>query len=91
MILKIYSIHFINNDTGWAGGVVIISQYPNDVRNDIIFRTTDGGTSWLNVFQIQAVMGIRKIFFAPGNRGYATNSEFFYRTYNGINLSLIHI
>ncbi|MBK7228417.1 MAG: T9SS type A sorting domain-containing protein [Ignavibacteriales bacterium] len=90
MILKIYSIHFINNDTGWAGGVVIISQYPNDVRNDIIFRTTDGGTSWLNVFQIQAVMGIRKIFFAPGNRGYATNSEFFYRTYNGINWAKIN-
>jgi len=88
--LTILSAHFINDSVGWVGGRLIWNNYPYLTYNDVIYKTSDSGTNWSRVLTYQAVTGISKIFFTPGNRGYATNSTFFYRTSNGIDWAKIN-
>jgi len=80
--LTIHSTHFIDNNVGWAGGVLIFNDYPYLYQDDVIYKTTDGGANWINQLQSQAVMGVHKISFTNGNIGWATNSENFYKTTN---------
>ncbi len=65
-----HTIHFINKDTGWAGGYgydATNGQYPT-----VIYKTTDGAKTWKK--QLSATHkhnGIMKILFGSEKDGFA--------------------
>jgi photosystem II stability/assembly factor-like uncharacterized protein len=67
-ILKtILTIKFINRDTGWAGGGVIM-------------KTTDGGESWVR--QVDDAV-VREFFFLDVQYGFAVGGQKILRTFDG--------
>lgn len=67
---RFYSMHFVNRDTGWAGG------YGYDALSDpkftVICKTTDGGKTWVRQMTDQLkTNGIQKIQFCNAQEGFA--------------------
>ncbi len=67
-----YTIHFLNDTLGYAGGF-----------NNRIYKTTDGGNLWLMQQNPGLSENIRSISFADSVRGMAVSSGYIYRTTNG--------
>ena len=67
-----YTIQFINDTLGYAGGF-----------NNRIYKTTDGGNLWLMQQNPGLSENIKSISFADSVRGMAVSSGYIYRTTNG--------
>lgn len=78
------SISFSNANTGWAVGDSL-------VKNDILFKTTDGGANWTRVsFQHYAVsQKLTRVYFFNQNNGWliadTSNVSNIYKTIDGGN------
>lgn len=71
----IRKLSFINNNTGWTGG---LSSNPSVTLPDVS-KTADGGTNWLSYSAIQttnyANRGISSLQFIDNNRGWMLSSN----------------
>lgn len=87
----ITNIHFINSQTGFVSLVRI--QTAGETYRDMIFRTSDGGATWQNVYSEQppgqvvfVYPGISNMQFVNPQTGYAVASgtpSFLLKTSNG--------
>ncbi|MFA7327268.1 MAG: T9SS type A sorting domain-containing protein [Candidatus Kapaibacterium sp.] len=69
-----YSIYFIDEQVGFISGGI---GNTGDSKNDVIYKTTDGGNSWyevLNQFQDPASWGIYDISLVGNEYGIATST-----------------
>jgi photosystem II stability/assembly factor-like uncharacterized protein len=63
------SIYFINRDTGYAVGIY---ECPDAAQTAAIWKTTDGGSTWVEE-ELKGSMGrpLNSVFFPDENTGYA--------------------
>ncbi len=78
----IYSIYFINADTGWAAGGKIAS-FPSNFPESLIIGTTDGGNTWVVQYYQQYSPILHNIFFVDNSDGYAIGGAYLFHTTNG--------
>ena len=78
----IYSLYFINADTGWAAGGDIAS-FPNNYPETIIYKTTDGGYTWDLQYYEQYSPILHDIYFFNSNNGYALGGAYLFHTTDG--------
>jgi photosystem II stability/assembly factor-like uncharacterized protein len=86
-------VQFLDTQTGFAGGTYIDYSVGLSSAVPVIFKTTDGGSSWtrLTIADYTAGTAIVDLYFADASNGWAVNSYFgmggatknFFRTANG--------
>ncbi len=62
---SLISIHFIDNNTGWANGFC----------NDVILRTTNGGSNWINESSSVTEANVYSVFFVNENTGWVSGGN----------------
>lgn len=73
-------IHFVNSQTGWAGGFQSIpTQY-------ILIKTTNGGLNWFSqINNFPTGNRIESLYFIDANTGYIAGGDGLFKTTNGGN------
>lgn len=79
----LFSIHFYDQNIGWAGG----QDENNNSDHGVLFRTTDGGSSWTNTLTLSGENRIRDIHFITPMIGWCVvdDGRMFKSTDGGIN------
>ena len=67
--VDLYSIYFVNSNTGYATGYV---SYPNLIS--VILKTTNSGVNWVNIKQ-DTLKFLSSIFFVDENSGYVVGDS----------------
>ncbi len=68
---SLFSIHFISDSVGWAGGY------------HILLKTTDGGNTWQEIDVSNIIAEIYSIYFTSPDTGWVAGELTVYKTING--------
>lgn len=75
------SIDFVNDSTGY----LFLRAYVNQQLESHLFKTTDGGLSWMDVSPNNLALGygIAKVYFVNTQKGFVGTGDRLYRTVDG--------
>jgi photosystem II stability/assembly factor-like uncharacterized protein len=81
----LFDMVFINENTGFAGGGIVVDKY-NGLMISQLFRTTNGGLNWIEYSYPGDIGPIKKFSFPNSSTGYASGwGEIIKTTNSGLN------